>query len=164
MKLASGIAPIPDILARGIAVGLGTDGCASNNNLDLFQEMDTTAKLHKVHRLDPTVMDAPSVLRLATCEGARALGLASRVGTLAPDMQADIITIDINKPHLTPLYNPYSHVVYAAGGADVDTVIIAGRIVMRARELLTIEVDSVLTQAREISERIAAGLGVRRGS
>ncbi|MDP2268773.1 MAG: amidohydrolase, partial [Deltaproteobacteria bacterium] len=119
MKLASGVAPVPAMLAAGITVGLGTDGCASNNDLDMFREMGMTAKLHKVNSLDPTVMDAKTVLRMATCEGARALGLEKMVGSLTAGKKADLIIIDLNKPHLTPLYNEYSHLVYAANGADV---------------------------------------------
>ncbi|MHB9099252.1 MAG: amidohydrolase family protein, partial [Syntrophales bacterium] len=124
MKLASGVAPIPAILRQGVIVGLGTDGCASNNNLDMFQEMDTAAKLGKAALLDPTVMPARSVLRMATCDGARVLGMEGLVGTLEAGKKADICIIDMNKPHLTPLYDEYSHLVYTVGGADVDTVLI----------------------------------------
>ncbi|HSO20035.1 MAG TPA: amidohydrolase, partial [Desulfosarcina sp.] len=104
MKLASGIAPVPALLKRGICVGLGTDGCASNNNLDLLSEMDTVAKLHKVNTMDPTVLDAGTVLAMATIEGARALGLADRIGSLEVGKEADVIVIDTRQPHLTPLY------------------------------------------------------------
>ena len=114
MKLASGIAPVADLLRRGVPVGLGTDGCASNNNLDLIQEMDTAAKLQKVHCLEPTVLPAPTALSLATCGGARVLGLEKEVGSLAPGLKGDLIVIDLDQPHLTPLYDPYSHLVYAA--------------------------------------------------
>lgn len=158
MKLASGVAPVPAMLAAGITVGLGTDGCASNNDLDMFREMDMTAKLHKVNSLDPTVMDAKTVIRMATCEGSRALGLEKRVGTLTAGKNADLIIIPLNKLHLTPLYNEYSHLVYAAGGADVDTVMINGRLVMKNRRLLTIDEREVMAQVRQIAERIKKDL------
>ena len=154
MKLASGVAPVPDMLKHGVTVGLGTDGCASNNNLDLFQEMDTAAKLHKVHRLDPTVMNAETVLKMATCEGAKALGMGHLVGCLKPGLKADIIILGLNKPHLTPLYHAYSHLVYAAGGADVDTVFINGKLVMENRQLLTINEKEAMTRVRDIAVQV----------
>ena len=119
MKLAAGIAPVPELIAAGVTVGLGTDGCASNNNLDLLAEMDTAAKLHKVARRDPTEMKADTVLRMATIEGARALGLDDRIGSLEAGKCADLIVLDTHKPHLTPLYNPISQIVYSAAGGDV---------------------------------------------
>ncbi len=154
MKLASGIAPVPQLLAAGVCVGLGTDGAASNNNLDLFLEMDTAAKLHKVATLDPTVLDAETVLRMATIEGARALGLAGRIGSLEPGKQADLILIDTRKPHLTPLYHAASQLVYAARGSDVSTVIVDGRILMEDHRLLTFDVE----QAMDDVNRIAVGM------
>ena len=149
LKLASGISPVSELIARRIPVGLGTDGCASNNNLDLFGEMDTAAKLAKVNTLDPTVLNAETVLRMATIEGARVLGLADRIGSLEIGKQADVIVLDTRKPHLTPMYNPYSHLVYAATGHDVCHAIIAGRIVMENRRLLTLDVTEVLARAGE---------------
>ena len=154
MKLASGIAPVPEMIRAGVTVGLGTDGCASNNNLDMFQEMDTAAKLHKVAKLDPTVMDAKTVVRMATYEGARALGMENICGSLKAGMKADIIIIDLNKPHLTPLYNEYSHIVYAVTGADVDTVLIDGRVVMKNRQLLTLNEDEIMAKVEETAMRI----------
>ena len=151
MKLASGIAPIPDLQSRGVIVGIGTDGCASNNNLDLFTEMDMAAKLHKVKVMDPTVMDAVTVLRMATIEGARALGLADIAGSLEEGKRADVIIIDTNKPHLTPMYNPFSHLVYAARGNDVSHSIINGRLVMEDRKLLTLDLKDVMERAKEKS-------------
>ncbi len=159
MKLASGAAPIPGMLRRGIVVGLGTDGCASNNNLDMFQEMDTAAKLGKAALLDPTVMPARSVLRMATCDGARVLGLERLVGTLEPGKKADLCIIDMDKPHLTPLYDEYSHLVYTVGGADVDTVLINGRLVMRDRLLLTIDEAEAMRRVRAIAQRVRNSLG-----
>jgi 5-methylthioadenosine/S-adenosylhomocysteine deaminase len=154
MKLASGVAPIPDMLAAGLAVGLGTDGCASNNDLDMWSEMDMAAKLHKVHRLDPTVMDAAAVLRMATIEGARALGLDGQIGSLEPGKQADLVIIDMDRPHLTPLYDPHSHLIYAVHAADVRHVMVAGRTLVRDHALLTIDLESLLDQARRTGRKI----------
>ncbi len=155
MKLASGIAPIPRLLAAGVCVGLGTDGCSSNNDLDMFLEMDTAAKLHKAAACDPTVMDARTVLRMSTIEGARALGLDGVTGSLMAGKQADIIVIDTQKPHLQPLYRPESHLVYAAQGSDTTFVMIGGRVVMEDGALLTIDVEKAI---RDVN-RIAAGRG-----
>jgi len=158
MKLASGIAPIPQMLSQGVTVGLGTDGCASNNNLDLFSEMDTAAKLHKVNSLDPTVMDALSVLKMATIHGARVLGLEDVTGSLEVGKKADVIVIDTHKPHLTPMYNAASHLVYAARGNDVIHSIINGQPVMEDRKLLTLDIAEIITRAREISIRVKSWL------
>ncbi|NVM20410.1 MAG: amidohydrolase [Desulfobacterales bacterium] len=154
MKLASGIAPVPDLIKYGITVGIGTDGCASNNNLDLFQEMDTVAKLHKVHSLDPTVMDARTVVKMATIYGAQVLGLEDLIGSLEPGKRADIIIIDTRRPHLTPMYNIYSHLVYAVSGNDVVTAVVNGQVLMEDRALTTLDVDAVIKDAN----RIARGL------
>jgi 5-methylthioadenosine/S-adenosylhomocysteine deaminase len=154
MKLASGVASISTMLEHGVVVGLGTDGCASNNNLDMFGEMDTAAKLEKSARLDPTVMSARTVIRMATCNGARTLGLDSLVGVLEVGKKADLCIIDMNKPHLTPLYNEYSHLVYAVNGADVDTVLINGKVVMRDRKLLTIDEGKAMRRVNEIAVRV----------
>lgn len=154
MKLASGVAPIPAFIAVGVKVGLGSDGCASNNNLDLFQEMDFAAKLHKVKLLDPTVMDAPTVLRMATIEGAKAIGLGREIGSLEIGKQADLIIIDTNSPHLTPMYNPISHIVYAGQGSDVRDVIIAGRLIMRDRRLLTLDLEDLLEKVNSLAQSI----------
>lgn len=151
LKLASGIAPVPRLLAAGINVALGTDGCASNNDLNLFGEMDTCAKLHKVATLDPTTMPAPTVLRLATAGGARALGLGDSVGTLEPGRLADLIAVDFQQPHLTPVYDPVSHLVYAAGPADVRHSVIGGRVVLKDRVIQTLDLEEVLHHARRIA-------------
>lgn len=153
MKLASGIAPVHEMLLSGIKVGLGTDGCASNNDLDLMSEMDTTAKLHKIKTMDPTVMDALTVFKMATIEGAKALGMDRLIGSLEVGKKADIIVVDINKPHLTPMYNPYSHLVYSARGADVVHSIINGRLVMFERELQTINAGSLMEEANSLSKK-----------
>jgi 5-methylthioadenosine/S-adenosylhomocysteine deaminase len=154
MKLASGVAPVTAMLRRGIPVGLGTDGCASNNNLDLFQEMDTAAKLQKVHLLDPTALPALQALSLATTGGARVLGLDGQVGRLAPGYKADLIVLDVDQPHLTPLYDPFSHLVYAARGADVATVMVDGRLLVENRRLLAVDVEETLARARELARRV----------
>ena len=162
MKLASGIAPVPDMLKAGITVGLGTDGCASNNTLDMIKEMSTAAKLHKIARLDPTVMDARTVVRMATTEGAKALGMGKITGSLEAGKKADIIILGLNKPHLTPLYNEHSHLAYAAGGADVDTVIINGKVVMENRQLLTIDETKIMQMVREIAVNIKKSFSAPR--
>ncbi|MGB5986702.1 MAG: amidohydrolase, partial [Desulfobacterales bacterium] len=154
MKLASGVAPVPELLAAGVCVGLGTDGCASNNNLDMFAEMDVTAKLHKVQSLDPTVMDAATTLKLATGNGASALGLNEAIGSLSVGKRADIIIIDSAQPHLTPMYNPVSHLVYAAGGHDVTTTIVNGRVLMADRRLTTLDEIEVMARVNEFARRI----------
>ncbi|MGQ9694825.1 MAG: amidohydrolase [Thermodesulfobacteriota bacterium] len=154
MKLASGVAPVPDLLARGVVVGLGTDGCASNNNLDLFQEMDTAAKLHKVFRLDPTVMPAEAVLHMATLGGAKVLGMEEEIGSLAVGKKADIIILDLDRPHLQPIYNIVSHLVYAASGADVRHVIINGQIIMKDRQILTLDKEEIRKEAKIWANRI----------
>jgi 5-methylthioadenosine/S-adenosylhomocysteine deaminase len=158
MKLASGISPVPRLLAQGITVGLGTDGCASNNNLDLFEEMDMTAKLHKVGAMDPTVLDALTVLQMATLSGARALGMGERIGSLEVGKKADVIVVDTRKPHLTPMYNPYSHLVYAAKGSDVSHCLINGKLVMEDRKLLTLDLQEVLAHAQEMSKKVLSWL------
>ncbi len=157
MKLAAGIAPVVELLQRRVTVALGTDGCASNNNLDMLQEMDTAAKLHKVHRLDPTVLPAPVVVALATRGGARALGLEDRLGSLEVGKQADLIVVDGSQPHMVPLYNPFSHLTYVAGGADVRTAIVNGRIVMEDRRVLTFDVEEAMDRVRRFAARIRAG-------
>jgi len=154
MKLASGIAPLPELLKRGVTVGLGTDGCASNNNLDLFQEMDTAAKLHKVNTLDPTVVDAETVVRMATIDAARVLGLEDTIGSIKPGKKGDIIVIDIIRPHLVPLYNPYSHLVYSVTGSDVVTSVINGRVVMEDRVLTTLDLEKVMSDVNKIAKEI----------
>jgi 5-methylthioadenosine/S-adenosylhomocysteine deaminase len=154
MKLAAGIAPVPQMLKQAVRVGLGTDGSASNNALDMFREMDAAAKLHKVISLDPTVMNAPSVLKMATLGGARVLGMENLIGSIETGKLADIIILDMNQPHLTPLYNPYSQLVYAARGADVKTSIINGKIVMENRRLLTINMEKAIDNVNQIASHI----------
>ena len=148
LKLAAGVAPVPELLAQGVVVGLGTDGAASNNNLDLFGEMSLAARLHKVTKKDPTVLPAKTVLELATREGARVLGLEGQTGVLAVGKAADLIVVDINQAHLTPMFDPYSHLVYAARSSDVRHVMVAGRWLMRDRTLLTLDWRAMAARAR----------------
>ncbi|MBF0243386.1 MAG: amidohydrolase [Desulfamplus sp.] len=150
MKLASGVAPIPKIIDSGICVGLGTDGAASNNDLDMLLEMDTAAKLHKVFTMNPEALDSKTAVKMATINGAKVLGLDKIIGSLEVGKQADIIVIDVSAPHLVPMYNPYSHVVYSATGRDVVLNIIDGKIVMRDRRLFTIDIDSVVSEVQEV--------------
>ncbi len=154
MKLASGMAPVADLLARGVPVGLGTDGCASNNNLDMLGELDTAAKLAKVRGLDPTALPAPQALSLATHQGAKVLGLEGEVGRLAPGLKADVVVIDLDQPHLTPMYDPYSHLAYAATGADVQTVVVEGRVLVEDRRLLAFDLAETLAKARELGRKV----------
>jgi len=158
MKGASGLARVPDLLAGGVTVGLGTDGPASNNNLDLFEEMDTAAKVHKLVRSDPTVMPAREVFRMATRGGAKALGLDALVGSLEVGKRADIVLIDVRQPELTPMYDVYSHLVYAIKGAHVKTVVVDGRVILRDRKMTTLDESAVMTKAREIQKRILESL------
>lgn len=151
MKLASGIAPVPGLLSMGIPVSLGTDGCASNNDLDMFGEMGTCARIHKVAALDPTVMPALTVLHMATRMGAKVLGLEGQVGELSPGHLADIIVVDFQKPHLTPVYDPVSHLVYAVRGADVLHSIIHGHVVMENRELKTLDFQEIADHAKQFA-------------
>ena len=154
MKLAAGVAPVPEMLRHGITVGIGTDGCASNNDLDMFREMDTAAKIHKVTSLNSTVMNAETVCKMATIGGAKVLGMDKLIGSVETGKKADIILVDMNQPHLTPLYNCYSQLVYATRGADVKTSIINGRIVMKDRRLCTIDLQTAMKNVR----KIAAGI------
>lgn len=153
-KLASGIAPLPDILRSGIAVGLGTDGCASNNNLDLFHEMDMAAKLHKAVSFDPTTMDARTVVEMATIGGARAIGLDTHIGSLEVGKQADVIIIDTARSHLSPIYHPESHIVYAAKSSDVRDVVVDGCVRVRNRNVLNLDVEEIMAKVREIAADI----------
>ena len=154
MKLASGIAPVPAMLAAGVRVGIGTDGSASNNNVDMFSEMNTVAKLHKVHQLDPTVMSAEETLRAATRGGAMILGMDGKIGSLETGKKADLIVLDFDQPHLTPVYNPVSHLVYAARGSDVIHSVIGGKVVLRNRQLTTLDEEEIMSRAVEIGMKI----------
>ncbi|MBN1134919.1 MAG: amidohydrolase family protein [Methanosarcinaceae archaeon] len=150
MKLASGIAPVPKMLDNGVNVSLGTDGCASNNNLDMFEEMKTSALLHKVNTFDPTVLPARQVLEMATRNGALALGL--KTGVLKEGYRADVIIVDMNKPHLTPIYDATSHLVYSTKGCDVRTTIVNGKILMHDYETISLDEQKVMDAARDAAK------------
>jgi 5-methylthioadenosine/S-adenosylhomocysteine deaminase len=152
MKLASGISPVSDLLANDVCVSLGTDGAASNNNLDLFQEMKTSSLLQKVRKLDPTVLPAGKVLEMATINGATALGMEKEIGSIEVGKKADMVLVDMKAPHLAPYRNPVSHLVYSAEGADVSTVICNGQILMREREVLVMDEVEVMQMAENAAE------------
>jgi len=158
MKLASGVAPIPSMLRAGVNVGLGTDGAASNNDLNLWEEIDTAAKLHKLTSQDPTVISAKEALTMATIGGARAIHLEREIGSLETGKRADIIAVDLSAAHVTPRYNFYSHLVYASKASDVTDMIVDGRILMRNRRLLTLNEEAVKAEARTIQKRVAQSL------
>jgi len=154
MKLASGIAPVPEMLSAGIAVGLGTDGTSSNNNLDMIQEMRSCALLHKVNTSNPTVIPAYQALQMATRNGAEVLGLTKHTGRLTPGLKADIILMNLNHAHMVPCYDLIANLVYSAQASDVDTVIVDGRILMQNRQLKTINEAEVIAQCRAIASRL----------
>ena len=154
MKLASGIAPVPAMLAAGICAGLGTDGCASNNNLDMFETMGFAAKLHKAAAMDPTVMDAETVVRMATIQGAESLGLGQLIGSVEPGKAADLIVIDTRQTHLCPLYHPESHLVYAVRGADVSHVLVDGQLLVERGRLVHMDVTAVMAEVSRIGQKV----------
>jgi 5-methylthioadenosine/S-adenosylhomocysteine deaminase len=157
MKLASGIAPILDYLKAGVAVGLGTDGPAgSNNDLNLFEEMDLAAKLQKVHTGDPTAVTAQQAFEMATILGARALGMEARIGSLDAGKRADLMFVRFTAPHSTPMFNVYSSLVYALKGSDVRHVMVNGKLVVRDRQVLTLDSAAVLKQAEVWQAKISA--------
>ena len=154
LKLGSGIAQIPDLLKKGINVTLGTDGTASNNNLNMFEEMNLAALIHKGANRDPVLVNAEQAIQMATVNGAKAMGFGAVSGCIKEGMRADLILLDTDKLHFTPMNNPLSALVYAAQAGDVDTVIIDGEIVMENRVLKTIDEELVKNKVREISKRI----------
>jgi len=154
MKIGCGVSPVPDMLKAGIPVALGTDGAASNNTLDMFREMKFAALLNKVHRMDPTVMPAGSVLEMATINGAKALGLERELGSIEVGKVADIVLVDAKRAHLIPLHNPVSHLVYSAMGSDVDTVIVDGKVIMEHGKVLTFDETSVMESAQKVSDEL----------
>ena len=156
MKLASGVAPIPELIRRGVNVGLGSDGVKENNRLDLIQEMKIAALMQKVHHLDATLLPAKQTLRMATVNGARALGMENEFGSLEAGKKADISIINLRKPHLAPLLlgefsNVIANIVFAAQASDVETVLIDGRIVMEKRILKTVNEDEIMERANRIT-------------
>jgi 5-methylthioadenosine/S-adenosylhomocysteine deaminase len=159
MKLASGVAPVPRMLDEGVLLGLGTDGAASNNDLNMWEEMDTVAKLHKVFSGDPKVISAQQAFELATIRGAAALHLEKEIGSLEKGKRADLVIIERDALNQIPLYNVYSDLVYATKASDVETVIIGGRLVMRNRRLLTLNETAIKNGARIFRDRIIKSLG-----
>ena len=160
MMLASGTAPVPALLKRGIAVGLGTDGPAgSNNDFDLLEELDLAAKLQKLVRNDPQALTAKQAFEMATLGGARVLGLEREIGSLETGKRADLAVIDLDTPRATPLYDVYSQLVYAVKGSDVTDVVVNGRDVVRDRRCLTLDAAVVMAKAREYGLKIAQSVG-----
>jgi 5-methylthioadenosine/S-adenosylhomocysteine deaminase len=158
MKTAAGVMPVVDMLAAGQAIGLATDGAASNNNQDMFEEMDLAAKLQKIARRDPRALPAQQVVEMATIGGARALHLEKQIGSLEVGKKADLIVVETGAPHDTPMYNVYSSLVYAQKAADVRTVVINGKIVMEDRRLLTLNEPEILAKAEEYKKKVEASL------
>ena len=159
MMLASGVAPVMEERAAGVAVGLGTDGPAgSNNDLNLMEEIDLAAKLQKISKMDPRALGAQSVVEMATIEGAKAVHLETEIGSLEAGKKADLILINLGEPNAVPMYDVYSQLAYALKASDVDTVVIGGRVVMRDRKLLTLHESEILAKAREYGKRVATSL------
>jgi len=162
MMLASGVSPVPEMRAVGVAVGLGTDGPAgSNNDLDLMEEIDLAAKLAKITKMDPLALNAKAVVEMATIDGARALHLEKEIGSLEAGKKADLILISLDEPNAVPMYDVYAQLAYALKASDVQTVVIGGRVVMRDRTLLTVKEDAAITKAKEYKKSIAASLGMQ---
>lgn len=157
MKLASGAARVTDMLKAGLTVGIGTDGCASNNNLDLFKEMDSAAKMGKVYTKDPVNMDAVTLLKMATSWGAKIMGMENEIGTIQKGKKADIVVVDMNSPHLVPSYDPISTMVYSARGSDVKDVIVNGKILLKDRKFQTLDQEEIMERVNAISRDIKAG-------
>jgi len=158
MKLASGVAPVPALLAAGVTVGLGTDGAASNNDLDMFEAMRMAAFLHKVQSTDPQVIPAATALEMATINGAKALGLETKIGSLEAGKKADVVVVSMSSARQTPLYDPISHLVYATRGDDVRTVVVNGKVLMRDRRLTTLNEAAVIAAARKLAESVRAAV------
>lgn len=158
MKIAAGVAPVPMMLKKNLRLGLGTDGAASNNDLSLWEEMDTAAKLHKVFSGDPKVVTAKEVFEMATIGGARALHLEDKIGSLEYGKLADIVIVDFDSINQTPMYNVYSHLVYATKANNVDTVIINGKIVMKEKNLLTLNESDIKRDANIFRRNIIKSL------
>ncbi|HTT62488.1 MAG TPA: amidohydrolase family protein, partial [Bryobacteraceae bacterium] len=166
MKLASGAAPVVKMLSLGLAVGLGTDGPAgSNNDLNLFEEMDLASKLQKLVTADPQALPARQAVEMATIRGAQALGLEDQIGSLEPGKQADLITVRLDRPHAVPLYDVYSQMVYALKGSDVRDVMVGGKLLVRDARPLTLDPGSVLAKAeafgRQVRESLKSGSAAR---
>jgi len=161
MKLASGISPVTDMLNAGVLVGLGTDGAASNNDLDMWEEMRLAAFLQKIDKMDPEVLSASTVLKMATSGGAAAVGLSDRVGALSVGMRADVIQVSFDDVHFVPTFDVISHLVYVADEQDVASVTVDGKLLMRDGDFLTIDTARVASEATELAGRIQAALAKR---
>jgi 5-methylthioadenosine/S-adenosylhomocysteine deaminase len=161
MMIASGVSPVPDMRAAGIAVGLGTDGPAgSNNDLDLMEEIDLAAKLAKITRMNPLALNAKAVVEMATIDGARAIHMEHEIGSLEAGKKADLMLLSLDEPNAVPMYDVYAQIAYSLKGSDVETVVIGGRVVMRDRKLLTVDEPRVLEKAREYGSAVKASLGM----
>jgi 5-methylthioadenosine/S-adenosylhomocysteine deaminase len=158
MKLASGIAPVDALRKAGVAVGLGTDGAASNNDLDMFEAMRQAAFLHKLVTGDPRAIPAPVALEMATIDGARVHGMEKTLGSLEPGKRADLLIVSMASARQTPMYDPVSHLVYVTRGDDVRTTIVNGRVLMRDRKVLTLDARQVLADARAMAEKVRAAV------
>jgi 5-methylthioadenosine/S-adenosylhomocysteine deaminase len=156
MKSAAGLMPAPEALAAGMAVGIGTDGAASNNNQDMFEEMDLAAKLQKFGRMDPTALPADETVAMATSIGARALHMDKEIGSLEVGKRADIIVVDTTAPHATPMYNVYAQIIYALKASDVRSSVIDGKVVMEEGKLLTLDEPAILAKAAEYKKQVLA--------
>src|SRR5881398_3018690 len=162
MMIASGVAPVPELRAAGVAVGLGTDGPAgSNNDLDLMEEIDLAAKLAKITKMSPLALNALAVVEMATIDGARALHMEKEIGSLEKGKKADLILISLDEPNAVPMYDVYAQIAYALKASDVQTVMIGGRVAMRNRKLLTVNEEEAIAKAREHQKKIAASLGLQ---
>jgi len=162
MMIASGVSPVPEMRAAGVAVGLGTDGPAgSNNDLDIMEEIDLAAKLAKISKMDPLAINAKSVVEMATIDGARALHMDREIGSLEKGKKADVILISLDEPNAVPMFDVYAQIAYALKGSDVQTVVIGGRVVMRNRKLLTVKEEAAIDKAREYKKKIAASLNLQ---
>ncbi|HIJ59162.1 MAG TPA: amidohydrolase family protein [Nitrospirae bacterium] len=155
MKLASGFAPIVKMIKSGVNVSIGTDGAASNNDLSMIGEMSTVAKVHKAIEKDPTAIDDRTTLKMATINGAKALAMEHLIGSLEKGKYADIVSINLKKPHLTPLYDIYSHIVYSSISSDVDTVIVNGKLLMENGYVLTLDEDEVIKKSNKWVDQIS---------
>ena len=162
MMLASGVAPVPEERAAGIAVGLGTDGPAgSNNDLDLMEEIDLAAKLAKITKMTPTALNARDVVEMATIDGARALHMENEIGSLEKGKKADLIVISLDEPNAVPMYDIYAQLAYALKASNIETVMIGGRVVMKGHKLLTVDEEAAIAKAREYGKKVAASLGMQ---
>ena len=164
MKIASGISPVTEMLAAGVRVGLGTDGAASNNDLDMWEEMRLASLLQKVDRMDPEVMSATTVLTMATRGGATAIGLGDSIGSLEVGKQADLIQVAFDDVHHVPTYDVVSHLVWVTDEQDVATVVVDGQVLMEDKEILTIDTDRVRAEANALAAKIQAALNQRNQS